>query len=92
MTKYVTAYEVTRHFGGPEEGGWWWNANDLIETVIVGRPATPEMIDTVMEALKAKHQDKASGDIYSVLGGTAVAVYVEDLPGENTTTRTPHYE
>jgi hypothetical protein len=22
---YLNAYEVTRHYGGPEEGGWWWN-------------------------------------------------------------------
>lgn len=22
---YVNAYEVTRHYGGPEEGGWWYN-------------------------------------------------------------------
>ena len=88
MTKFVTAYEVTRHFGGAEEGGWWWNANDLIETEIVANDDAQAMVET----LKAKHQDKAVGDIYSVLGGTAIAVYIEDLPGENTTTRTPHYE
>lgn len=23
--KYVNAYLVTRHFGGREEGGWWYN-------------------------------------------------------------------
>jgi hypothetical protein len=23
--KFITAYAVTRHYGGPEEGGWWYN-------------------------------------------------------------------
>ena len=25
---YVNAYEVTRHYGGPEEGGWWYNRGE----------------------------------------------------------------
>ena len=87
--QFITAYKVNRHYGGPEKGGWWWNALDLIQTVtVLNNDDAPAMVET----LQAKYQDKAEGDIYSVLGGTGIAVYIEDLPGENTTTRTPHYE
>lgn len=29
---YVSIYEVSREFGGPEEGGWWYEAYRYIET------------------------------------------------------------
>lgn len=29
--RYVIAvYELNRHYGGPEEGGWWFNSGQLI--------------------------------------------------------------
>lgn len=35
MTKrfYINAYAVTRHYGGPEEGGWWYNAGEPLASV-----------------------------------------------------------
>ncbi len=30
---YVNAYEVTRHYGGPEEGGWWYNHQEPIASI-----------------------------------------------------------
>lgn len=30
---YVNAYEVTRHYGGSEEGGWWYNRGEPIASV-----------------------------------------------------------
>lgn len=32
---YVNAYAVTRHFGGPEEGGWWYNAGRSLASIPV---------------------------------------------------------
>jgi len=26
---YINAYYVTRHYGGPEEGGWWYDAGRM---------------------------------------------------------------
>ena len=31
--KYVNVYEVSQCYGGPEEGGWWFTAGELIETI-----------------------------------------------------------
>jgi len=32
---YVNAYQVTRHFGGHEEGGWWYNHHEPIASIPV---------------------------------------------------------
>ncbi len=29
---YITAYRVSEHYGGPEEGGWWYKWFDVEET------------------------------------------------------------
>lgn len=30
---YVNAYSVTRHYGGPEEGGWYFNAGEPLASI-----------------------------------------------------------
>lgn len=35
---YVSLYDVTRRLGGHEEGGWWYDRNDLLKTVKVNSP------------------------------------------------------
>jgi hypothetical protein len=30
---YLNVYAVTRHYGGPEEGGWWFNAGEPLASV-----------------------------------------------------------
>lgn len=83
--RFVSVYEVTRHYGGPEEGGWWYNWYHPLVTVPTTRP------QVVKEWLMAKYEDRAEGDIYSVLGGTAIAVVIEDEPAEMATTERPYY-
>lgn len=68
MPKFVTAYAVTHHYGGPEEGGWWYNWYEPVETVA----AEPEKAETVREELRTKHADQEWGDIYSMEGGVAL--------------------
>jgi hypothetical protein len=43
---YVNLYRVTRHYGGPEEGGWWYNAGEPLASVpIPGIWRSEEMPD-----------------------------------------------
>jgi len=92
---YVNAYAVTRHFGGPEEGGWWYNAGEPLASVpLPFTPTGPDdgRVGTMVNQLKQRYADHAEGDIYSVLGGVAVEVYVEDHPARTFPPETPHYE
>lgn len=83
---WVTVYEVTRHYGGPEEGGWWYNWHDVLRSFYV-----PERVaDFRVRKLTPRYVNE--GNIYSVLGGTQYHVVIEATRFESQTTHRPHYE
>jgi hypothetical protein len=85
--RFVNAYAVTRHYGGPEEGGWWYNHYDLIQAV----PCDPEDVPKIRDYLATQHADVVHGDIYSVLGGCDLQILTEKEPGESATIERPRY-
>lgn len=86
---WITAYGVTRHYGGHEEGGWWYNWYEPLESQYVPAHA----VDARREKLRRKWtRREAFGNIYSMQGGCEIAVHAEGRPGEDATTRRPHYE
>lgn len=40
MTYYINVYDVGSAYGGPEEGGWWYDTGEFIKTI--GTAATLE--------------------------------------------------
>jgi hypothetical protein len=87
--KFLNVYEVTRHYGGPEEGGWWYNWYECIEVFPV---RDEEQGEQLRDWLFSEHEHKKHGNIYSVLGGTDIVVYLEDEPKESETKERPYYE
>lgn len=88
---YLNAYAVTRHYGGPEEGGWWFNAGEPLASVPLVNP-TEDQIKAERARLQSVFADQAEGDIYSVNGGVQISVYPEDGPATHWPTERPHYE
>jgi hypothetical protein len=128
---YVNAYEVTRHFGGREEGGWWFNLLEPIASIPIraesvaghsdicytcnlarngevdkntGKPYKlckwgfhldandPKQVEMFKKHLEDLYKDREKGDIYSVNGGTAISIVVEDHVAELYPKERPHYE
>lgn len=87
MAVYVNVYDVTRCYGGPEEGGWWYDAGDCILAL---ECATKEEARFVAEQLRVEYPrtDKR----YSVVGGEDYDVLVENSPGESFPEVRPIYE
>ena len=85
---YVNIYAVTREFGGYEEGGWYYDHLECIESV----PVRNKNSDVMKEEMEKEYEHIKDGDISSVLGGTALAVYIESKPKESETTEIPQYE
>jgi hypothetical protein len=79
---------VERCYGGPEEGGWWYDWYDCIETY----PCRNKNADTVQEQLEIGYDHIKEGDISSVLGGTDLKVWIEEKPAESQTKERPYYE
>jgi hypothetical protein len=91
--KFVSRYITEICYGGPEEGGWWydWNTFDKVMAIC------PEDDDafSVCKALNIRQQeeDKEAGIDYSSVNCDSYFMYdVENMPAENQTTERPRYE
>ena len=87
---YFSVYEVTRHYGGPEEGGWWYDLTRLVVTMpfIYSRFA----LDAFCDSMKPHYQVVPGGDINSVNGGADCFIMIERKPGSRQDLERPHYE
>lgn len=94
--KYVSAYDVNRCYGGPEEGGWWYDVWEFVETLSAhtveheAHIARGKLEDA--EEVR-KREDGRHHDRFSVLGGADREYLVESKPAQMDTTREPipHY-
>ena len=86
---WVNAYVVTRHYGGPEEGGWWYDAGEPLASVPVRSRDLALVEQGRLESLLADH---AHGNIGSVLGGAEVRVHIEHRFAQAWPAQRPHYE
>lgn len=86
---YVTAYEVTRHYGGPEEGGWWFNHYEVLATIPV---KGYDHARKSMDALKEGFFHLQHGDIHSMAGGVEIRVLCESEKAQYETRQWPVYE
>jgi hypothetical protein len=96
--KTVSHYRVTRHFGGHEEGGWWYDRYRHVETLVTS-PTHAEAKRVAAELNEQAKNDKRqpSGTYqgrYSVANNTDDHYLVEETPGQhdNTDEPRPHYE
>ena len=92
--KYVCVYEVSREYGGPEEGGWYYDAGTLIKVMPVTRSKWAKLSRKVSAWCKLRN--KESRPRYSVLDRTNYEVRdfyrsIEKIP-ESFPEKTPHYE
>jgi hypothetical protein len=77
---WVNAYLIDRAFGGPEEGGWWYDTGHLLASVCAHQREADEWVARLTE-------DHADADgpypIDSVLSQGKLLVVVEDFPGQS---------
>jgi len=88
---HVNVYEIDRLYGGPEEGGWYYNTGRPVESVRVKN--CMKEVERVRQSLEAKYP--TTGTVYSVLASKRKDVFevmVEDGFGEEWPKERPHYE
>jgi hypothetical protein len=95
---HVNAYAVDRVYGGPEEGGWWYDTGTFLGGRAVLQGDDEEAYETTIEAAKKylherfAHEYEGNRSRYSVIGEENFEVYVEDEPGADFPQERPHYE
>jgi hypothetical protein len=92
--KYINAYSVTRHYGGPEEGGWWYDAGMPIASTEMPDDATDEQIADEKARLAAQLGWKSKRDRHSAVPdpGEDFEIYVQDHPADEYPQGRPQYE
>jgi len=87
---FVNIYRLTREYGGPEEGGWYWDcyAPENSFECIDEDHAVIELFEQYEKEVK-EHNDKAE-PYYNVNSTGELSVVIENHPPIDP--RVPHYE
>ena len=96
---YINVYLVDRAYGGPEEGGWYYDYGNPVESrrVRVDWPQPtlhPDEYSHQLTFLKARYKQLNEGrpSIHSVLSEGRYKVIEEDRFARSWPEKTPHYE
>ena len=95
---YVSKYEISRHYGGPEEGGWWYERIAFVEPVhvIEGEARALAVCRSMNEAARKDsereewHMRPGEDDACDSEG--RVSYFVEDELRDHEALERPHYE
>jgi hypothetical protein len=87
---FVGVYEVSRSYGGPEEGGWWFDCGELVLTVVA---ASTDEAETIKEHLREQDFPRTNKRS-SVLGGEDYDIFISEgeMPAPFFPEERPFYE
>ena len=94
-TRYIVAlYEIDRAYGGPEEGGWWYDCGELrrVLRVVPTADAAYDLAaraNWLMDRLQHGRRDVGS---MAYTGGRYSACVFEDTAPRAFPETAPHYE
>jgi len=89
-TIFVNVYLIDRAYGGPEEGGWWYDCGQIIAVYPCDTKEAASKLKDWLE--KGRYSNEGRRDIGSVLSEGIFNVVLAWEPGENYPRYRPHYE
>jgi hypothetical protein len=94
MAYVLAIYEVDRAYGGPEEGGWWYDTGELVRTikVVANEDEAYRLARRAIGLLD--HLQRRKRSVSSVLysGGRHTVHVYKDVAPSRFPESTPHYE
>ena len=91
LGRFVNVYLIDRAYGGPEEGGWWYDCGEAIESIQC-LDADIHRVLTEKQIWCDEENSERRCDIGSVLSEGKYVVRIEELPAQGYPTTTPRYE
>ena len=87
---YINGYEVELAYGGPEEGGWWYD----VGTVYKSMPTTAAKAARLLERVRAwcDRANEGTPPRSSVIGTPDFVAMTSDEPGIGFPQERPFYE
>lgn len=89
----LSKYRVTQHYGGPEEGGWWYDWYEFEGVHLRGSPKQfikPQNRKAVIYTPKGNRM--VVGRCSAIPNGGDTVFIWEKRKGEHQSTERPHYE
>ena len=86
---YVNVYLIDKAYGGPEEGGWWYEFGEIINVYPVSNERTAKRLKSRLENGTYSNEERVSID--SVLSEGEYSVVIEHSPGISWPQRKPYY-
>lgn len=81
---YLNVYEITQHYGGREEGGWWFDYHKLLETFLVHDKQDK---DVMLQRISKFHNDPDDRHLRrgrtSAAGGHDIVVVADNRIGHD---------
>jgi hypothetical protein len=89
-TMFLNLYEITLGYGGPEEGGWWYEEREPIASIPVrSRQAALEMLNHLIGEAEDMYGD--SREYTSAAGGEDGHISFETHTARAEPSERPHY-
>jgi len=89
--KFVNVYWVERHYGGREEGGWWYDTGDPEASFLVHASEADAKRDE-LDAGEYNNQKAGNRELGSVLSTGVYQITIEDKAPEPFPKERPFYE
>lgn len=89
---FVNVYLTDRAYGGPEEGGWWYNTGQVIRSKQFPNQVNAETAQAIEQVWCDLENKLRRSDTSSVLSEGCYVVIIEDEPGADYPVERPHYE
>jgi hypothetical protein len=91
--RFVNAHAVDRNYGGPEEGGWWYDSGEPLASVPVTTEDEAATVEDRLRAILGPEFEQPHGrNRFSVIGGADLQVTVSLEMARAWPDRRPHYE
>ena len=90
---YVNEYVIDQRFGGPEEGGWWFDVGFFQRQIFkTGDEALAQHVHQAHRKTELPVLNEGRREITSVLSQGRYEVYIQCDPGTDFPQYQPHYE
>ena len=91
--QFVNVYETDRAYGGPEEGGWYYDTGVVVKSMPVLRGKAERLLERVQAWCERRNIEERRRPAWSVLSsGDYLVAWLEDRPGEDYPRERPRYE
>ena len=90
---YINVYRINHCYGGPEEGGWYYDALECLASVEIDRLPKPRR-RTLLSLLRDQYPNKLDmgDDEARAYQGDSHEVFIENRKAERETREIPRYE